>query len=176
MKRKGTNGSAEFGLKQEEIAMILRIPRIQWTHYKTSGRPLPNGIGKRALEMLQYMLSEEAKKFQSLTKPECADIKTKPIVENRLKENEYQFMVIVRKIKTVHEKLEKYSKAVELMSFLNLPEEIKKAANPETLSSIEKQYITNFTETKSQLTLLKIDQKLLENEKSILEAALQKLP
>jgi hypothetical protein len=176
MKRKGSNGSSEFGLKQEEIAMILRIPRIQWTHYKTSGRMLPNGIGERVSQMLMYMLSPEAKKFQSLTKPECADTKTKPMVEKRLKENKYQLMVIARKIEPVREKLEKCSKAVELMCFLNSPEEIKKAANPETISSIEKNYITMYKNCKSQLSLLELDQELLENEKSVLEAALQKLP
>ncbi|WP_445454504.1 hypothetical protein [Flavobacterium sp. 25HG05S-40] len=176
MKRKGTNGSSEFGLKQEEIAMILRIPRIQWTHSKTSGRLLPHGIGERVSQMLMYMLSPKAKKLQSLTRPECADTKTKPIVEKRLKENEYQLMKITRKIAPVQEKLEKCSKAVELMHFLNSPEEIKKAADPETISSLEKTYITKYTDCKSQLTLLELDQELLENERLVLEAALQKLP
>lgn len=174
--RKETTRSLLFGLTQENMAMILRVPRSLWSHYEGNRRDLPNNGNLWVQEMIKYMSSPKAKALKSLDAPECQDTQTKPILEKRLSENEFQLTVVARKIEAITKKFEKYPKAVELMSFLTSPEEIKKAADAQTVISIQKESIANYKDAKSQLTLFEIDQELLQQEKSMLEAALKKLP
>lgn len=172
---KKDNTRTILGLTQLEIATILNVTRSQWSHYEGNTRDLPNGAGLMVGEMILYMLSPEAKALKSLSKPEYQENKTKLIMEKRLKENEYQLMKIHRKITKEQQKLEKYSKAVQLTDFLNSPEGINKAANLKGLKALTAAIISNYKECKSQLLLFQVDQELLQNEKLILEVALQRL-
>lgn len=165
-----------FGLSQQQLATVLKVTRSQWSHYESGERSLPNDAGLLVIEMLSHMLSPEGSAFQNLSKPECADDKTRPILEKRLKENTYQLMVTERKIGTAQEKLDKSSKSVELMGFLNSTTKIKMPADPKTLRSIQSGAIAGFKENRSQLIVLEIDHELLLQEKAILEERLKKLP
>ena len=148
---------ALLGLTQQEMAMILKVSRSQYSLHEMGIRNLPSGAGLRLGEMVLYMHSPEAKVLPKLPKSEHADGKTKRVLEKRLEENEFQLLVLTRKIDTALEKFDKQEKAVILMGFLNSPEEAKKAAAPEILSSIEERAIMNFRKTKSELSLLQID-------------------
>lgn len=173
MAKKDTSRSF-LGLTQQEIALLLKVTRSQWSHYEASTRSLPNGAGIRFLEMLSYMILPETEALRHASMLKHEESKTKPTVQKRLKKTEYQLMVISRKIADVQEKFEKYSKSVQLMDFLNSPEEVKKAASLKALSSITSRALANYTESKSELRLLQLDQKLLLQEKLVLEEELKK--
>lgn len=178
MKRKNLRAQTDrllLGLTQQEIAMILNVSRSHLSHHEGHRRHLSSGAGLRLSEMILYMLSPEAKAFKTLDKPQYEDGKTKSILEKRLKGNEYQLRVLTRKIETAQEKFEKCKKAAQLMSFLNLPEEVEKAAKPEVLPLIESVAIINFRKTKSQLSLLQIDQDLLQLQQEYLQKTLREL-
>lgn len=174
-KIKRATSRAMLGLTQQEIAILLKVTRSQWSHYEANTRFLPKGAALRFLEMLAYMISPETEALRHSSKLKHVENKTTSILEKRLKENEYQLMVLSRKIASVQDKVEKYSKAVQLMDFLNSPEQIKKAANPKGVSLLTAASIANYTESKSQLSLLQIDQNLLQYEETLLKEALGKL-
>jgi transcriptional regulator with XRE-family HTH domain len=162
-----------LGLTQQEMAILLKVTRSQWSHYERNSRLLPHDAGLRLQEMTRYMASPEAQASQKLPEAEYGESKTKPIVEKRLRENEYQLMIIEKKIAGVQQKFEKYANAVRLMEFLNSPEEVKKAAHPEAVPVITTAAIRNLSKSKSQLDLLQIDQKLLQFEQQLLKSTLE---
>ncbi|UPT70291.1 MAG: helix-turn-helix domain-containing protein [Flavobacterium sp. JAD_PAG50586_2] len=162
--KKGTV-RAMLGLTQEQIAGLLKVSRSLWSHYEGLRRNLPQGAGTRIGEMITYMLTPEAKALKSLSKPEYLDNRTTLIIEKRLVENDYQLQVIVRKIASEQEKFENYSKAVQLMDFLNSPEEVKKARSLPALNAITVDVIDNYLESKSKLRLLLIDQNSCKRKK-----------
>ncbi|MDN3676080.1 helix-turn-helix transcriptional regulator [Flavobacterium paronense] len=177
MKRKNYRAQTDresLGLTQQEIALILNVSRSHLSHHEGFRRHLPSGAGLRLSEMILYMLSPEAKTFKALDKIECEDDKTKNILEKRIKENEFQLRVIMRKIETAQAKFDKCKNAIQLMSFLNSPEEAKKAAKPETLSLIESVAIIKFKKAKSELSLLLIDMELLQLQQECYVKALKK--
>lgn len=169
------NLRAMLGLTQQEIAGLLKVSRSLWAHFEGHRKNLPEDAGMRVNEMLLFMLSPEAKALKALTKPEYEENTTKMIFEKRLAENKYQLSVIDRKIAKEQEKFEKLSKAVQLMDFLNSPEQLKKAPSPQGLRVTTSKIIDNFKESRSKLRLLHIDLQLLQKEKLILEAAIEKL-
>lgn len=176
MKRiKKDDSRSMLGLTQLELAMLLKVTRSQWSHYERGSRLLPNGAGSRYLEMVAYMVLPETEALRQSANQKYEGNYTKTILEKRLKENEYQLMVIAREIPKVQEKFEKYSKALQLTDFLNSPKEFKKAANPEGLSSITSDSIANYNKNKSQLILLDIDQRILQHEETLLKAALEEI-
>jgi len=59
--RKETTRSLLFGLTQENMAMILRVPRSLWSHYERNRRDLPNNGNLWVQDMIMYMLSPKAK-------------------------------------------------------------------------------------------------------------------
>jgi transcriptional regulator with XRE-family HTH domain len=174
MKRmKKDTARAMLGLTQEQISGLLKVSRSLLAHYEGLRRNLPEGAGTRIGEMITYMLTPEAKALKSLSRPEYQDNRTTLIIEKRLVENDYQLQDIARKIAREQEKIENYSKAVQLIDFLNSPEEVKKAISLPALNTITVDVIDNYLESKSKLSLLLIDQELLIKEKIILETALE---
>jgi transcriptional regulator with XRE-family HTH domain len=163
---------AILGLTQQEIAMLLKVSRSKWSMYECGARNLPSEANLRLLEMMMYMLTPEAQALQNVPNQKQEESKTKRILEHRLKENEYQLRVIARKITATQEKVAKYAKAVQLMHFLNLPEQVEKALAPRVLDSITAIAVRNFNENNSQLSLLLIDQELLQVQQEVLEKAM----
>lgn len=167
--RKNETIRALLGLTQQEMAMLLKVSRSQWSHYEMGIRNLPSAANLRLQEMILYMLSPEAQALQNIPSQKQDESKTKRVLENRLKENEYQLQIIARKITAIQEKVAKYAKAVQLMHFLNSPEQVEKAAAPLVLEPITAAAVRNFNENNSQLSLLLIDQELLQLQQKVLE-------
>ncbi|WP_264519773.1 hypothetical protein [Flavobacterium sp. N1994] len=163
-----------FGLTQQEIALILNVSRSHLSHHEGNRRNLPSAANLRLQEMMLYMLTPEAQALQNLPNQKQEESKIKNILEIRLKENEYQLQVIARKITATQEKVAKYAKAVQLMHFLNLPEQVAKAAAPNVLEAITATALRNYNENNSQLSVLLIDQELLQLQHKVLEKAMLK--
>ena len=155
------------------MALLLNVSRSNYSLCELGLRNLPSKARTRQIEMLSYMITPEAKAPQNLPKMEDEESKIKQILEKRIKENEFRLKVIIRKGATLQVKLEKCEKAVQLLRFLNLPEEIEKAVEPKAVPIIESIVISNFKETKSELILLRIDQELLQVQLESLQKALR---
>lgn len=166
---------AILGLTQQEIAMILNVTRSQYSHYERNTRGLTSAAGLRLDEMMLYMLSPMTEAFQKEMETAYDDKETKQQLSKQIRKNEFQLLVLSRKISAVEEKLEKHKKAVRLMGFLNSAEEAKKTKSPKILGPIKSRAGSNFNKSKSELILLKVEQESLQMKHECYQKALQKL-
>jgi len=173
MRRKETD-RAYLGLTQIEMAVLLKVTRSQWAMFEAGSRNLPPAVMARYSEMIIYMLSPEGKALKNLPDTDKLDEEIKKGVEKRLKENAYQQHVITRKIAKAQQKLEQYTKAAELMHFLNTPAQLKKAIVPQMIPSTTAVAIINYRKYTQEVRLLQIDLKLLQGQQRELERELSK--
>ncbi|MCF6130601.1 helix-turn-helix domain-containing protein [Flavobacterium sp. AS60] len=175
MKRiKRENIRSRLGLTQQDIALLLKVSRTKYSLYELGLRNLPSAAGERETEMDAYMIKPEAKAPQNLPGMENEEAKIKQLLGKRLKENDYQLQGITRKIDSVQEKLITNEKAVQLLHFLNLPEEIEKALAPKAVAMIQSRVISNYKKCKSELDVLRIELELLQVQQECLLKVLTK--
>lgn len=175
MKIKKENIRSAFGLTQQDMALLLNVSRTMYSLSELGLKNLPSKAGMRQTEMQAYMITPEAKAPQNLPNMDEEEAKIKQLLQKRLKENEYQLMVITRKRDAILKKLEQYEKAAQLLRFLNLLEEVEKAPAAKSLLIIGKRVIFNYTKTKSELDLLLIDIELLQLQQECFVKAIKKL-
>jgi transcriptional regulator with XRE-family HTH domain len=173
MKSKGLDRPL-LGLTQQDVAFLLKISRSQWSLYELSMRNLPSQASLRLMELTQYMRTTEDQTVPNISETENEENKMKLILEKLLKDNEFQLMVIARKIEPVQKKFDDCVKAVRLMGFLNSPAEIEKT-DPEALRVIGSRVYVNFKDFKHQLDVLQLDKELLQQEQLVFKRALAKL-
>jgi transcriptional regulator with XRE-family HTH domain len=168
MRREETD-RAFLGLTQIEMAVLLKVTRSQWAMFEAGSRYLPPTAMARYAEMMIYMLSPEGKALKNLPDTDEVDDEIKKELEKQLKENAYQQHVITRKIAKAQQKLEQYTKAAELMHFLNTPAQLKKAIVPQIIPSTTTVAIINYRKYTREVRLLQIDLKILQGQQQVLE-------
>lgn len=171
MKRKRTI-RAILGITQQEIAMILKISRSQWSLYELNLRNLPSAPSKLLFEMLVYMENNQNKVIQEVQFPNINDAKTKLLLEKKLKENKYHLMRINRQINFLREKIETYEKKVLLISYLNSQSILNKEGTPKIPLSLNTT-ITNLDKTRERLNELLIEMHLLEAQRNFLTKTIE---
>lgn len=173
--RKTQTERSILGLTQQEVAMILNVSRGHYAHHEGNKKKLSTTAGLRFSEMIIYMLSPEAKALEKSFEPEFEDNRIKAILEEQLKEIEFELEVFTRKRNKVLEKFEKFEKAVRLMGFLNSPAEVEKAASKKILKTIEEKAIMSFDEAKYELNLMQIELDLLNLQQEYFQKSIKEL-
>lgn len=165
---------ATLGLTQQDTALLLKVSRSLYSLFELKRRNLPSKAGLMWNAMLAYMISPQGKALQNLPKMEKEEVELKRLLEKRIKENDYQLVMLVRKINKVQEKLENYKKSAQLISFLNSPEGVEKSVSPEAVKAVGSLVISNFRKSKSELDLLQIDHELLQLQQDYLQKTIRK--
>lgn len=125
-----------LGVTQQQMAMILKIHSSQWSMYESGKRDLPPAATIRLAEMLAYMHSAEAKGFNNVPQLAKQQNNTNQELEKVVKENQYQLLVVTKKIAAMQKKHDAATKALQLLHFLSSGLENKTDA-PDILKSIE---------------------------------------
>lgn len=120
-----------LGIKQEELAMLLKAHKSQLAMFETSKRDLPTTAMVLLAPMLQFV-QEESLKSGSAEMLKAQVEQTKKVLAQLLKENQYKQKLLERKLEIAGNKYQANLSAIQLMRFLE-EEAIKKGETPDAL-------------------------------------------
>ena len=156
---------ALLGIKQEDMAMLLRVSRSQWSMFELGKRDLPVEAKYLLVAMLKH-LQEPVVVSKSLPHEAEQLAKKQAQLERLLKENEYQQLRIAKKLAAGKKKYAANLKRLQLVHFLTTHNHAKQRPNTELLQTIAKRS-TNELDDMGLATLFKheLKQELLQLEK-----------
>lgn len=161
-----------LSLKQEEIAMLLGISRARWGMYEIGKRDLPLSAKQLLAEMLIY--EKESNPIAKPTSDKQQQERQHQELERLLRNNEYQQLLLERKMAATQKKLEAQLGLLLLVGFLNN----RKAKDTDPRSI----YFGNFTRKAEQtpaadhatvLMLQELKKEVLAFEKKCIEAKMR---
>jgi len=120
-----------LGLKQEELAMLLKVSKGQLAMYETFKRELPVSALLSLVPMFQF-LKEERLESGSAEILKAQQEQQKKVWEHLLKENKYFQTEVSKKLEMAERKYQSNMSAIHLMQFLQ-NEATKKGETPDAL-------------------------------------------
>jgi len=163
-----------LGLTQLEMAMLLRISRSQYSMYELGRRDLPLHAQQRLTEILTHVKGNEMKS-QTLPVPTPQQLSQQHKQLTRLlRENEFQQLVVSRKIAEIEERRTERQKLLPLVDFLNVPVKDSIIGNELCQNLIRKVFRAPETEHMNMLEL-ELKQAVLNFEKILLGTKMNKI-
>jgi len=175
--KKETSICAFLGVSQQEMSMLLGVSRSLWSLYELGQRDLP----LRAKQLLGELLTHVQTNFTAAksTPPPPRNEQLQRL-ERQLRDNEYQRMLMVRKIAKATKKHEAQARLAHLVAFLssrdtskhsvpNLQEAFASKASPD----LEAQFSDTLTDLKHRHELLELEKLLLESRALRMRSALE---
>lgn len=108
---------ALLGLKQEYVAMILKVTRTQWSMFVLGKRDLPINAKLKLAELLTFVSSDvDAADINALVLGLAC--KRRKIFETQQKSNLFQQMKVERKLKALAKKYEMAVASIKVIGFL----------------------------------------------------------
>ena len=169
--KKESRISAIVGLTQEQMAMLLKITRSQWSLYELGKRDLPLEAKQFLAELLTH--AKDAKAYNNkLNNPQQQEKKTQQALEKLLKENEYQQIRQAKKITAMEKKYAAATRAFQLVDFLSKHSHNK--VSPTLIESIAAKATSQLKNNGlTELMQEQMKQEILQFEKKLLNTALQ---
>lgn len=174
--RKTTETIASFlGITQRQMALLLQVPRSQWSMYEIGKRNLPLKIKQLLAEMLAFLRVEE--KYSDVQKHRIAqEESTKVCLEELLKDKEWLLYDIGKKIKQLEQKYETSLTAIGFVAYIRTRPHIRKVLDGELLRVICAKAERALQKSGlADLTLLKIKEEALQLEKLLISSQLNKI-
>ena len=116
--QKGKTISKLLGLKQVELAMLLKVSKGQLAMYETFKRNLPISALLPLAEMLRFM-KEESLKSGSSEVMQFQAAQKKKVLAQLLKESQYKQKLLERKLEIAVNKYQTNKTAMELMRYID---------------------------------------------------------
>jgi transcriptional regulator with XRE-family HTH domain len=145
--RKGKTISKLLGIKQEELAVFLKVNKSQLAMFETGKRDLPIAAMQQLAPMLQFV-QEESLKSGSAEILKSQTEQKKKVLEQLLKENQYKQKLLERKLEIAENKYQANKTAMELMRFLEI-DASKKGNSPNGLVKVIERRATTELEQNS---------------------------
>lgn len=160
-----------LGLTQDDLALILKVERSRLAKYEAGSRDLPLEAKKLLSEMIKHINGEMAE-TKSLAGQYKQNLKS---VERMVKENEYQQMLIAREIESLEAKYNGKLKALQVVDFLALRNNIKDPQESAILRSIANKALKGLkSQGLDRLFQLKLKHEMLQLEKLLLDLEIRK--
>lgn len=166
--QKGKTISKLLGLKQEELAELLKVNKSQLAMFETSKRDLPIAAMQQLAPMLQFV-QEESLKSGSAEVLKSQTAQKNKVLAHLLKENQYKQKLLERKLEIAEHKYQTNKTAMQLMQFLE-KEATKKGDSPNGLVKVIERRATSELEQNSWEVVVKfqIQKELLLAEEKVL--------
>jgi transcriptional regulator with XRE-family HTH domain len=161
--KKETTITALLGISQQEVATLLGVNRSQWSMYESGQRDLPLHAKQLLSEILTHMQSYDAAK--STRAPQKI---TNDQIERQLRENEYQQLLLARKIAKVMKKQQTQARLLHLINFLSSHPTHKNTKPALHQAIAAKASLESETKFLAALSVLKHQSELLGLEKQLL--------
>jgi transcriptional regulator with XRE-family HTH domain len=174
--KKNNNIREWLGIKQEDLALLLKVTRSQLAMYETGKRDLPVAAKLQLAEMIQHIQESKSQRVQNLPLMKKQEAETKRVVAELVVINQHQQLILEKKINALEKKQEASLLKISLSGFLG--QQLLKKATPEN-------HLLKSIELKAQIELEKngvalliqhqIKKEVLQAEAKLLENYLQKL-
>ena len=160
-----------LGISQEDIAILIKVSRAQWSMYESGKRNLPAEATIKLAEMFEHVQLAKAKASKH---PSELSKETGQNLQALLKENEYQQSLTERKVKTLEKKQAATLAALHLVNYFESNARKQETHTEDCIKNIQ-------IKTKKDLerhglhSLItqQIKQQVLEYERSLLKEALE---
>lgn len=111
-----------FGMKQEDMAMLLQVTRTQWSMYEIGERDLPPAAVNQLASMLAFIHQAETESTENFPHLALQQIKIKKMYEDQKMVNTHRQMIVARKLELVTRKYENAMVCLKFIRFLELQE------------------------------------------------------
>jgi transcriptional regulator with XRE-family HTH domain len=168
--QKGKTVSKLLGLKQEELAMLLKVSKGQLAMYETGKRELPVSALLSLVPMFQFLKEERLKSCSAEILKSQAE-QQKKVLEHLLRENKYFQTEVSKKLEMAERKYQAIMSAIHLMQYLE-NEVTKKGASPNGLVKLIEARAVNELKKNSWEVVAKLQiqkEVLLAEEKKLLK-------
>jgi len=175
MRKESTIGKL-LGMSQQDMAMLLGVSRGQWSMYESGKRDLPLHANQLLADMLTHVRTAETiseNRYQS----NALQLKgLQQSLEHLLRENEYQQLLLDRKIAAARKKQTAQMRIAQLAHFVN-----NKEPNTGTASNAAMQFISRKAVQASSndyhaiLVQYEIKKEIVILEKMLIESKIRKI-
>jgi len=166
-----------LGISQLDAAMLLGVSRSQWSMYELGQRDLPLRAKQLLGELLTHVQTNYTAAKSAPPPPRNEQLQR---LERQLRDNEYQRLLMTRKIAKATKKHEAQVRLAHLVAFLssrdtskhsvpNLHEAFADKASPD----LEAQFSDTLTDLKHRHELLELEKLLLESRALRMRSALE---
>ena len=157
-----------LGLKQEELAMLLKVSKGQLAMYETGKRELPVSALLSLVPMFQFLKEERLKSCSAEILKSQAE-QQKKVLEHLLRENKYFQTEVSKKLEMAERKYQANMSAIHLMQYLE-NEATKKGGSPNGLVKvIERRAVTELEQNSWEvLAKFQIQKEVLLSEEKML--------
>lgn len=167
--------SAFLGLKYSQMALLLQVHPSQWSMHESGRRSLPLKA-KQVLNIMLGFLKFEGKSLKVEQHVIEQEALKKEYLKKRLEKNEFDLYEINKKVELAERKYNDNIKVIGLVEYLtNLPPtketfngELLKIYTAEAERALKKSGLANLTD-------LKLKKDLLQQERLLLDSALNKI-
>ena len=164
--------TAILGITQQDAAMLLGVNRSQWSMFESGKRDLPLAAKQLLAEMLTYLQSSEASAKNMLPEPSPA---AQHQLERLLRENQYQQLLLEKKIAAATKKLHAQARLLQLTAFLSSRDNSKTSAIQFPTALVSKARQAPESALLAKLTEQQLRKEMLVLENLLLESRLRKL-
>lgn len=170
---KNTSISALLGIKQKDMAQLLKVHRSQWSMFELGQRNLPNEAKLLLAEMLQHL--EKEKESKGLPDPDGHHARCQNYLLGQLQENERKAVLLRRRLNAERRKYEADTTVLQLTSFLATRESHKSASSDAHLKCLAAK-AKGGLQQRGPMAILRqeIQLELLQSERRLLEKWLTK--
>lgn len=107
-----------LGLRQEDMALLLRVTRSQWAMYEIGKRDLPLVAQLKLAEILAFIQEPKNDAVDNFVDLESEGVKTKKVFENLKLINKHRQILTEYKLKAIEKKYEAGITALRFIHFL----------------------------------------------------------
>lgn len=107
-----------LGLRQEDMALLLRVTRSQWAMYETGKRDLPLVAQLKLGELLAFIQEPKNATIDSFVDLKSEEAKAKKVFENLKLINKHRQILTEYKLKAIEKKYEAGVTALRFIHFL----------------------------------------------------------
>ena len=112
-----------LGMKQDDMAMLLKVTRSQWSMYEIGKRDLPLAAELKLGEMLAFVQQSDTESADIFPHIKMQQAKIEQVYENLKLINAHRQIIVERKLKLIEKKYEVALIALKFIRFLEIKEE-----------------------------------------------------
>lgn len=162
-----------LGLCQEDLALILKVPRRTFNKYEQGTRNLPTAALELLAEIVEYVYAPSDK--AKAVGVEQQEVQKQQAVQRMLEDNEFLQTATARKIESVQQKYAAKMKALQVLDFLSFRVDSEESEDAALLRTISKKITRNLkSEGLDLIFKLKLKLEMLQLEKLFLDAEARK--
>ena len=158
-----------LGIKQEELAMLLKAHKSQLAMFETGKRDLPNTAMSQLFEMLRFAQEDTSKLANTISLMNSQALQKKKALDHLIKENHHKQFALEKKLNVLEKKYNSNLMAVQLINYFEqqntenyeLGKQMAKIIEKKSIAELEKNGLAMITKYKIEQEVLKAKEKII---------------